>query len=156
MARTRQPIVAIAVAAATSLLLWYPSAGAGILLTLAAGGSSFLRPGFVAAPALISLGLLVVPIGAMVAAARGVPDRGTILLVGFLVVVWQFGWVGIVLVTGNGTLLAWPSYVPPVEPEPDWEPVRVFALGFAAVGLLSGVVAFLAALSVQRTRPLAP
>lgn len=129
-------------AALSCVFLWFPSAAVGVAVFRAAGEHTYLTLRGLALPSLVSLALVVIPIFILGRDAEFHRRRG-VIAAGVIVVIWQFAWAGIALVTDNPELIAWPSYAQPAEPEP-WNPAAVFATGLAIVGVAAGVLTFLA------------
>lgn len=121
-------------AAIACVLLWFPSAFAGVAWSEILGWKPYLTARGLAIYAVPSLALLVIPV-VMIAAAGGWRFRTKhVIGVGATVIFWQLTWAAISLLAGNDSLIAWPSYAEPAEPMP-WDPSAVFAVGLTTVAL---------------------
>lgn len=121
------------------LCLWFPSAVIGIGVEELAGQKPYLRFGALAAPALIGLALLAVPVAILALVSTRDALRRAGRLAASVVLVWQIGWAAIALVSRSQSLIMWPFYALPSEPI-QWEGWVALALGLSIVAGLMALV----------------
>lgn len=119
-----------------SVLLWFPSATAGVGVFQALGQYTYLSVEGLAIYAGVSLALLPIPIGLLSWIGPTIGRAKAVLAAGGLVVTWQAFWAAVALVGPYDELIAWPSYVEPSHLDP-WNPGLVFAVGLALTGAIT-------------------